>query len=1023
MSSVGGAMRGISRQVAGDLANIGTSLVTASAIGIGAAATVGIRMAASLETATLQFQTLLGSADAAKVKVQQLFDFAKRTPFESGPVIEAARRLEIFGGAALDTQEMLTRVGNAAASVSAPIEEVAFWTGRAFNQIQAGKPFGEAAMRLQELGVVGGDTVNKMVDLAKAGGKPAAVFKLLTDHMDQFNGAMDRQQHTLAGLVSTVKDQISIGLATAFTPALKAIEQFLEAFTKFADSDAFQAVADDIGHLVSIVLNSFTPAIAGITGTFSQLTRAQIDVVFARIEKAFAGLISSAQRIMETLRPVAPMIIGIATAFLSVQASAIPLFGLLFPQISGLTGALLGLTIGVGANRDALKGFFDVLGAAGSDVLPAVGAALQVIGDTINNTFRGVLQNLAPGIADFARNVIPALADALAQVAPPLGDVLTNLAKIASGVMTSIAPTLAAIAKAVGAVLSAGLRAFASLLGVLADNIRVVGPLLAGLVITIAGLRFTNWLSGLKLVSGAVGAFKILVSDVGLQMELLGQNATAFDKIKAAAAGTSTAIGGMSGALSTAGITLGIAALVYSFQKAAEDAAKLKSVVQDTADTIREFGNTAQTASEFVADFLKSGARDADRVNIIKDMGISVEQLGAAVRGSKGEFAGFEKEVRNLAIQKGFDTGATDTLINSLERMRGKYQESGQAARDNANTQAAQKAQTDKNNQATQTYIDTLGQLRDALDEAAGKTLAQNDAQIRYLDGTDALVNKLREVNAASALVNGQFDLTTEAGRRGAEVVNTNITNFNNLKDAILNSGDSADTMRGKLENAYMTLVNTVSVGMGITTDAAMKLLGQLGLIPGNYNAQITADTKQADAQTKQIQAKLKDIDDTVAVSQIQAALDDHNFVLAKALLDQWEAAHATATLDFDAREAQDKIDQLAIRARQAGVTVRSSASGRSALEGVPMMPAMPQASPATFALGAPTATATMALAPRVYSPGLLGGGPTSAETPSTVVVDNKIFVGNQQITDIVRQEARVISRDRSMAFIGGVPG
>src|SRR5690348_3438488 len=65
-------------------------------------------MNSQLEKTTLQFETLMGSSDGAKAHVADLFEFAKTTPFETAPVIQASKMLRTFGGDALDTKENLT---------------------------------------------------------------------------------------------------------------------------------------------------------------------------------------------------------------------------------------------------------------------------------------------------------------------------------------------------------------------------------------------------------------------------------------------------------------------------------------------------------------------------------------------------------------------------------------------------------------------------------------------------------------------------------------------------------------------------------------------------------------------------------------------------------------------------------------------------------------------------------------------------------------------------------------------------
>ncbi len=133
LASVGQAAQAtgslIQSAFAGGLAALGLQGVLGSVGGAFAAikgATIG--MNAELEKTTQQFKVFTGSADAAQEHVRSLYEFAKTTPFEARPVIEASRFLRLFGGAALDTGETLTLMGNAAAATSAPIQEVSFWS-------------------------------------------------------------------------------------------------------------------------------------------------------------------------------------------------------------------------------------------------------------------------------------------------------------------------------------------------------------------------------------------------------------------------------------------------------------------------------------------------------------------------------------------------------------------------------------------------------------------------------------------------------------------------------------------------------------------------------------------------------------------------------------------------------------------------------------------------------------------------------------------------------------------------------
>jgi hypothetical protein len=194
---------------------------------------------ATLERSTLQFTTLLGSADAAKTHVQDLFKFAAETPFETGPIIDASRQLLTFGVAAQDVTGTLKLVGDAAAVSNQGIQDVAFWFGRAYSAIQAGRPFGEAAMRLQEMGILTAKGRNELEALQKSGASADVIFKRLTDEFGRFDGSMGKLAGTWEGLTSTIKDNVNLVLSQALRPFFEVLKELTAETAKFVQSADF----------------------------------------------------------------------------------------------------------------------------------------------------------------------------------------------------------------------------------------------------------------------------------------------------------------------------------------------------------------------------------------------------------------------------------------------------------------------------------------------------------------------------------------------------------------------------------------------------------------------------------------------------------------------------------------------------------------------------------------------------------------------------------------------------------------
>lgn len=240
-------------------------------------------MNATLEKSTLQFTTLMGNSKDAETHVKDLFAFAAKTPFETGPIIEASRIMRTFGGASLDTKENLTLFGDAAAATSQPINDIAFWMSRAYAAIKGGQPFGEARMRLMEMGVITPDIANKLDKLAASGASSDKVWAELTGSLGKFNGAMLLQANTWEGLTSSISDNVHILLATAFKPLFDLTKAGFSTLLDFLGQLQASGAIDAFGQKLASIISGFftfagtlittvTPAFQFLVGLFNDLT-------------------------------------------------------------------------------------------------------------------------------------------------------------------------------------------------------------------------------------------------------------------------------------------------------------------------------------------------------------------------------------------------------------------------------------------------------------------------------------------------------------------------------------------------------------------------------------------------------------------------------------------------------------------------------------------------------------------------------------------------------------------------------
>lgn len=217
VSSAMGSMMPGGLPIAGLLSGVGALGIAFSAIG----------KAAEMETLQTAFAPLLGGAKAAKARIEELATYAANTPFELPEVANASRVLQTLTKGALATGAGLTMVGDVAAGVRAPFDEIAVTVGRMYDGLQNGRPVGEAMMRLQELGVISGDVRSKIEDLQESGAKGPAVWSVAAGALGAFAGSAERLAQTWTGKLSNLTDSVGRLMAEFGMPLIDGLKPFL----------------------------------------------------------------------------------------------------------------------------------------------------------------------------------------------------------------------------------------------------------------------------------------------------------------------------------------------------------------------------------------------------------------------------------------------------------------------------------------------------------------------------------------------------------------------------------------------------------------------------------------------------------------------------------------------------------------------------------------------------------------------------------------------------------------------------
>ena len=164
------------------------------------------------------FNTMLGSADKADALMAQLVRTAAITPFDLEGVAQGAKQLLAYGMEAENVNETLIRLGDIAAGLSMPLNDLVYLYGTTMAQgrlyTQDLNQFtGRGIPMIQELAKVFGVAESKVKDLVEAGrvGFPEVqkVIENLTGEGCKFGGLMEEQSKTVTGQISNIEDAIA----------------------------------------------------------------------------------------------------------------------------------------------------------------------------------------------------------------------------------------------------------------------------------------------------------------------------------------------------------------------------------------------------------------------------------------------------------------------------------------------------------------------------------------------------------------------------------------------------------------------------------------------------------------------------------------------------------------------------------------------------------------------------------------------------------------------------------------------
>ena len=232
----------------------------------------------------IAFSTMLGDGEKANKLMSQLINTAAKTPFDLKGIAQGAKQLLAYGIAADDVNDTLVRLGDIAAGLSVPLNDLVYLYGTTMVQ---GRMFTQDLRQFQGRGVplmealadtmgVTKDEVSELVSTGKVG---AAEFQKailsLTDEGSKFGGLMDKQAKSITGQIGNIQDGIDMMFNEIGQKSEGVINKALSGVSTLVEN------YEKVGKAVL--------AVAGTYGTY----RAALVVVSA-VEKAHTAMLKAA---------------------------------------------------------------------------------------------------------------------------------------------------------------------------------------------------------------------------------------------------------------------------------------------------------------------------------------------------------------------------------------------------------------------------------------------------------------------------------------------------------------------------------------------------------------------------------------------------------------------------------------------------------------------------------------------------------------------------------------------------------
>ena len=359
------------------------------------------KIGAEAEQTAVAFTTFVGSETKAKGMLDEISNFAAKTPFGKLDLTENAKTMLNFGVETGKVLPLLKQLGDISGGNKQTLQSLSLVLGQVS---AAGKLAGQDNLQfinagfnpLQELAKMTGESYAKLQDRMSKGQitfeNVVQAIQHATVEGGKFFGMMDKKSQTVAGKWSTILDNVQTSAVNMFNQVQSPI------------GDLLDLINDALPHITAIIESLFSHLVAGIQFIIQYRTEfailaGVIGTVWA-VSKAYSAALLVYQGVMTAVTAATKIWTGVQW-LLNAAMDANPI-GLIIIGIAALVAAVVycwnkfaGFRAFILTMWDTLKGFGNIIKDYIINRFNEMLAGLGKLGEALKKLFSGDFQGAA----------------------------------------------------------------------------------------------------------------------------------------------------------------------------------------------------------------------------------------------------------------------------------------------------------------------------------------------------------------------------------------------------------------------------------------------------------------------------------------------------------------------------------------------------------------------------------------------------------------------------------------------------